>query len=393
MKRLPDIAVIKGGKVIFPDRVKEKDILIKDGVIECTDHSGEIPEGAEIIDAHNMYVAPGFVEIHIHGGGGYDFMDCTDEAFEKISEIHRSHGITSMLPTAVSCGADALTELFDVYRRVIKKKMKTRFLGIHLEGPFISDAMRGAQNPRHIRKPTEYETDELMECGGDIIKMCTAAPELDGAEYMAETMKKHDITLSVGHSNGTFGDVEKAMRMGFGHITHLYSNTPGIRKINQTVYAGIPEAAYYFDKMHIELIGDGHHVPAEVLRLALKLKGADKINITSDAMRAAGTDVKESYLGEIKPENRVVIEDGVAKLPDRSYFAGSIATGDVMLKWLVNKCEISICDAVKMLSLSPAKIICEDKNIGSIEKGKLSDILLIDEHLDVKKVIMGRKEL
>ena len=110
-------------------------------------------------------------------------------------------------------------------------------------------------------------------------------------------------------------------------------------------------------------------------------------------MRAAGTDVCESYLGEIKPENRVIIEDGVAKLPDRSYFAGSIATGDVMLKWLVKKCEISICDAVKMLSLSPAKIIGEDKNIGSIEKGKLSDILLIDEQLDIKNVIMGQKEL
>lgn len=388
---MPDITVIKGGKVIFPDRVKENDIIIKGGIIECTDHSGEIPEGAEIIDANNMYVAPGFVEIHVHGGGGYDFMDCTDEAFEKISEIHRNHGVTSLLPTAVSCGADDLTELFDVYRRVIKKKTKTRFLGIHLEGPFISDAMRGAQNHRYIRKPSEYETDKLMECGGDIIKMCTAASELDGAEYMAETMKKHNITLSVGHSNGTFGDIEKAMRMGFGHITHLYSNTPGIRKINQTVYAGIPEAAYYFDEMHIELIGDGHHVPAEVLRLALKLKGADKINITSDAMRAAGTDVKDSYLGEIKPENRVIIEDGVAKLPDRSYFAGSIATGDVMLKWLVNKCGISICDAVKMLSLSPAAVVGEDKKIGSIEKGKLADILLIDESLDVKKVIIGQK--
>lgn len=387
------ITIIQGGKVIFPDSVKESDILIKDGIIECTDYCGEIPEGAEIIDAHNMYVAPGFVEIHIHGGGGYDFMDCTAEAFEKISEIHQSHGITSMLPTAVSCGADDLTELFDLYRRVIKKKTKTRFLGIHLEGPFISDAMRGAQNPRHIRKPSEYETDKLMECGKDIIKMCTAAPELEGIEYLARTMQKQNITLSVGHSNATFKDIENAMRLGFRHITHLYSNTPGIRKINQTVYAGIPEAAYYLDQMHIELIGDGHHVPAEVLRLALKLKGADKINITSDAMRAAGTDVCESYLGKIKPENRVIIEDGVAKLPDRSYFAGSIATGDVMLKWLVKKCEISICDAVKMLSLSPAKIIGEDKNIGSIEKGKLSDILLIDERLDIKNVIMGQKEI
>ena len=184
------VTIIKGGKVIFSDSIKENDILIKDGKIECTDYRGEIPEGAKIIDAHNMYVAPGFVEIHIHGGGGYDFMDCTAEAFEKISEIHRSHGITSMLPTAVACGYDALEEMLFVYRSVLKKNTKTRFLGIHLEGPFISDAMRGAQNPRHIKKPSEYETDRLMECGKDIIKMCTAAPELEGIEYLARKMQK-----------------------------------------------------------------------------------------------------------------------------------------------------------------------------------------------------------
>lgn len=382
-----DLTVIRGGRVIFPDKVKKTNILISDGKIECADFSFEIPPGAKVIDAENMYVAPGFVEIHIHGGGGYDFMDCTEESFKKISEIHYSHGITSMLPTAVACSSEDLEKLFSVYRTVKGNETKARFLGIHLEGPFISDAMRGAQNPRYIRKPTEYETDRLLECGKDIIKMCTAAPELEGMEYLAKRMIRHGITLSVGHSNATFADIKKAMNMEFFHITHLYSNTPGIRKINQTVYAGIPEAAYFYDQMRIELIGDGHHVPSEVLNLALKLKGADRINITSDAMRGAGTDAKESYLGEIKPENRVIIEDGVAKLPDRSYYAGSIALGDVMLKWLCNTCGVNICDAVKMLSLSPASVIGEEKNIGSIENGKYADIILLDEKLDVKKVL------
>ena len=134
--------------------------------------------------------------------------------------------------------------------------------------------------------------------------------------------------------------------MGFSHITHLYSNTPECEKINQVVCAGLLEAAYLYD-FDIELIGDGHHVAKEVLALALKVKGADKINLTSDAMRAAGTDAAESYLGEIAPENRVIIEDGVAKLPDRSFFAGSIATGDIMLKWAVRDCSVSVCDASK----------------------------------------------
>ena len=174
-------------------------------------------------------------------------------------------------------------------------------------------------------------------------------------------------------------------------MTHLYSNTPSVRKINQVVYAGLLEAAYLYD-FDIELIGDGHHVAKEVLQLALKLKGADRINMTSDAMRAAGTNADESWLGEILPENRVIIEDGVAKLPDRSFFAGSIATGDVMLKWAVNTCGINICDASKMLSKTPARVIGESRK-GVIRRGADADIIFADRNLDIKRVFTGGREI
>ena len=378
---------ITGGLVVFPDKIKESTLVIDNGKIIDTDYHGEIPQNAEIIDAREKYVMPGFVEIHLHGGGGYDFTDATVEAFEKISETHRIHGVTSFMPTTVSCEDAALEKLFNTYRKAKEKDTKMHYLGIHLEGPFISHEMKGAQNPNCIKKPTVYETDKLLELGSDIIKMCTAAPELDGIDYMAQQMQRNNIVMSSGHSNATFEDIEKARSFGFRHITHMYSNTPSVRKINQIVHAGVLEAAYFYDDIKIELIGDGHHVPAEVLQLALKIKGADNINITSDAMRAAGTDVKESYLGEIKEENRVIIEDGVAKLPDRSFFAGSIATGDTMLKWLINKCNVSLNDAAKMLSLTPASIVGENKKIGSIEKGKYADIILLNDNLDVVEVV------
>ncbi len=381
------IKFVKGDKVVFPDKVREATLVIENGKITDTDYHGEIPENAQVIDARGKYVMPGFVEIHLHGGGGYDFTDATVEAFEKISEVHRKYGVTSFMPTTVSCEDNALENLFDTYRKAKQKDTKMRYLGIHLEGPFISLEMKGAQNPNCIKAPTPYETDRLLEMGSDIIKMCTAAPELDGMNYMAQQMLKNNIVLSSGHSNATFDDIKKARDMGFHHITHMYSNTPSVRKINQIVRAGILEAAYFYDDIRIELIGDGHHVPAEVLKLALKIKGADKINITSDAMRGAGTDSKESYLGEIKEENRVIIEDGVAKLPDRSFFAGSIATGQVMLKWLINECGVSLCDASRMLSLTPATIVGENKVIGSIEKGKCADIILLNEQLDIVDVL------
>jgi len=383
---------IKDGTVVTPQGEIKSTVVINNGKIADCDYRGEIPDGAKVISAKDMYIAPGIIDVHMHGGGGFDFMDATEEAFEEIARVHSSHGITSVMPSTVACGREAFDKLCGLYRKAAGRALDINFLGLHLEGPFISFAMKGAQNPRYIRNPSKEEVDYLMDNAGDIIKMCTAAPEIDGIEYMARQMKKKNITLSSGHSDGVFEDLKKARDMGFNHITHLYSNTPGVRKINQVVHAGILEAAYYFDDVGIELIGDSKHVAKETLRLAVKIKGTDKINITTDAMRAAGTKVSESYLGEIKPENRVIVEDGVAKLPDRSFFAGSIATGDVMVKWLVNTCKIPLSDAFTMLSLTPARLAGVGDSKGSIEKGKDADIIILDKNFDVVKVIIGKTE-
>mgnify|MGYP004697091453 FL=1 len=378
---------ITGGKVISSEKCNSSSIVIENGkVVEILPSSVKVENG-EIIDANGMYVMPGFVEIHAHGGGGFDFMDASATAFDEIAAAHLRHGTTSILPTTVACSIESMEKLFDIYREE-NGRAKINMLGLHLEGPYISYEMKGAQNPKFVRSPSKAEIDRLIDKNGDIIRMCTAAPELDGIEYMAKRMADKNIVLSVGHSNGTCEDARIARELGFTHITHLYSNTPGVRKINQVVYAGILEAAYLYD-FDVELIGDGHHVAKDVLQLALKYKGSDKINLTSDAMRAAGTNVKESYLGEKRPDNRVIIEDSVAKLPDRSFFAGSIATGDTMLKWAVNTCGIDICEASKMLSTTPARIIGETGK-GEIRRGADADIIVVNEKLNIERVfVMG----
>lgn len=380
--------LIKGADVVLPDSCKKCSVLIANGKIAAI-----LPENsaadAEIINADGMYMLPGFVEIHAHGGGGFDFADGTEEAFKAVCGAHLSHGTTSVAPTLVSMSDESMYRFFDIYR-AMKPKIGINLLGIHLEGPFISPEMKGAQNPAYIHSPDKREVDRLADTAGDIISLCTAAPETSGAEYMAKRMKECGSVLSIGHSNATCAQAKKGFDMGFSHITHLYSNTPGVRKINQVVCAGLLEAAYLYD-FDIELIGDGHHVAKEVLALALKVKGADKINLTSDAMRAAGTDAAESYLGEIAPENRVIIEDGVAKLPDRSFFAGSIATGDIMLKWAVRDCGVHVCDASKMLSATPARIIGAKKK-GSIVCGYDADLILTDKEFNVNKIFVNGVE-
>lgn len=375
---------ITSGQLVTCDKITEGSLVIQNGKIVEVGYKGEIPYEAKVIDAQGMYVMPGFVEIHAHGGGGCDFMDGTVEAFNTIAKLHKSHGTTTILPTTVACSTESMLKMFDTYRMALTGEKIINYGGLHLEGPFISHEMRGAQNPDFVRCPTKNEVDTLLHYGGDIIRKCTVAPEIDGVDYLTDELRKRNIALSIGHSNGVYSDVEAAYRMGYCHITHMYSNTPSVRKINQVMYAGIIEAAYSIDEMCVEFIGDGHHLPKEVLKMALKIKGADRINLTSDAMRAAGTDVLESFLGECREENRVIIEDGVAKLPDRSYYAGSITTGDKMLRWAVNDCGVSICDAVKMLSLTPANIVGLSAQKGSLEVGKDADIVIADKDLNVK---------
>lgn len=375
---------ITNGQIVTRDSITAGSLVIENGKILEVGYKGEIPKGAKVIDAWGKYVLPGFVELHAHGGGGCDFMDGTVEAFNTVAQLHRSHGTTTILPTTVACSTESMLKMFETYREALSGKKIINYSGLHLEGPFISQEMRGAQNPAFVRCPSREEVDTLLGFGGDIIRKCTVAPEIEGVDYLTDELRKRNIALSIGHSNGTYADVEAAYNMGYCHITHMYSNTPSVRKINQVVYAGIIEAAYSIDGMCIEFIGDGHHLPKEVLKMALKIKGADKINLTSDAMRAAGTEVAESFLGECREENRVIIEDGVAKLPDRSYYAGSITTGDKMLRWAVNDCGVSICDAAKMLSLTPAKIIGLSADKGSLEPGKDADIVFADKELNVE---------
>lgn len=378
--------LIKNAKVIADEKIIKSDILIKDDKIIDTAFIGEIPEGCQVINAENKYVSAGFIDIHLHGGGGYDFMDCTREAFCKISETHLLNGTTTLVPTAVSSTFENILKLIQTYKDAIN--LCPNFYGIHLEGPYISKNQKGAHKEHLLHSPTAEEIELLIKEGKGVIKRITAAPELDNMEYFAKKMLENGISLAVGHSDATSDIALKAFKNGFSHVTHLYSATPGVRKINQVVKAGIIEAAYLDDNVTVELIADGKHAAVDALKLAVKIKGTDKVALVTDALRPAGTDVKESYLGEKVPENRVIIEDGVAKLPDRSSFAGSIATSSMILERGVNHYGLTLADTVKMLTQTPAKIL-GIKNKGKIEKDYIADIVIFDENYKIHNVILN----
>ena len=278
---------------------------------------------------------------------------------------------------------------FEVFR-AFKKQSKYANIaqGLHLEGPFISPKMCGAQRLDLIIEPTEKEIS-VLKSNSDIISRISCAPEVNGVNEMVKKLIPYGVQFSMGHTNATYEQAEEAVDNGFTSITHMYSATSGFHKVDQRVHIGVTQAGYGIDQIYPELIGDGCHVPKELLRLVLRFKGKEKVCLVTDAMRASGTDVKESYLGKICPENRVIIDDGVAKLPDKSSFAGSIGTMDRAFKFAVKNAGIDMMSASEITSLTPAKLMKIDDKKGSIEIGKDADFVLLDNELNVVNVIVA----
>lgn len=378
-----------GGKILLKEGLcADKAVITADGIIQDIVAADAVDRyaNAERIDLNGNFLLPGFIDIHVHGGGGADFMDGSVSAMLLAAETHLRHGTTTIFPTTMSAGFDKIEKTVLNYRQLSACEEASDILGgLHLEGPFINPKMGGAQRRDLIYPPTE-EMIKAIRRNSDAIARISCAPEIANVLEMAEKLAPFGIQFSLGHTAATYEQAELAVRAGFTSVTHLYSATSGFQKIDQKVHIGVTQAGYGIDELYVELIADGCHVPKELLRLVYRLKGADKICLVTDAMRAAGTNVTESFLGEICTENRVIIDDGVAKLPDKSSFAGSIATMDKAFRFAVCDVGLPIEDVSKMMSLNQAKLMKIDRKKGSIEKGKDADFVVLDDGFNVAGV-------
>ncbi len=382
---------IFNGNILTPYRIiKNGTIIVTDGQIsEVSAGDIEAPDAVEI-DAKGNYISPGFIDIHIHGGGGYDFMDGTEEAFLKIAEIHAKYGTTSMVPTTLTSEKEDLLKTLDIYESANRNNLKgSQFLGMHLEGPYFALSQRGAQDPRYIRNPDPKEYEEVLAYSSSIARW-SAAPELPGAIEFGKRLREKGILAAVAHTDAIYEEVLEAYENGYSLATHLYSAMSGVTRRNAFRYAGTIESAFLLD-MDVEIIADGVHLPAPLLKLIYKIKGADKTALITDAMRAAGMPEGESVLGPLKTGLKVIVEDGVAKLPDRTSFAGSVSTADRLVRTMIQKADISLLEAVRMITVTPARIMNADDKKGSLVTGKDADIVIFDENINVKfTLVQGR---
>ena len=384
--------VITNCKIVTPDEIIEDKALAFDGRISGIVSS--IPGDATVINAGGGYVLPGFVDIHVHGGGGYDFLDSAPEAISNILKTHAKHGTTSLLATTLTCPDEILCRGIEAVGNAVQSGVEggSELLGIHLEGPYFSSAAKGAQAITEQKLPDLDELENWRRLSKNHIVRIDAAPELPEMDVLAKWAKDNGVLASIGHSGANAETAIEYLGKGFTHITHLYCSTTTEHKEGQVVHGGIIEAAYLCDDFTVELIGDGKHIPKETMLLCFKIKGASKTALITDAMRAAGTDVQRSVLGEIETGTPVMIEDGVAKLLDRSSFAGSVATMDVCFKTAL-RYGVPICDAAKSCSLTPAGIIGVADRKGSLEPGKDADILIFDSEFNLKKVFVRGNEI
>jgi N-acetylglucosamine-6-phosphate deacetylase len=284
--------ILRNGTLITPIRtIKNGGIVIEEGkIVSIFDKNTDIKFDVldRVIDVRGHYISPGFIDIHSHGGFGYDYLDGTVESIIKASEGHMKYGATSIVPTISSAPLDKMLLVLDSFKEAKKRaKSGPNLLGIHLEGPYFSLEEKGAQDPKIIRKPNKEEYLKILNHRNDILRW-SIAPEVEGALELGKILTERGILCSAGHTNALYKDMLRAFESGFTHITHLYSGTSTVRRINAFRYSGVVESAYLIDEMTVEIIADGKHLPESLLKLVYKIKGSDKTCLITDSIRAAG---------------------------------------------------------------------------------------------------------
>ncbi len=372
----------KNAKVVFPDSIRDLVVATDEGkIIDITEHFEERPED-EVIDCKGLYLAPGFVDVHVHGGGNKSAMSENPDDIVAMAEAHLKYGTTSIVPTTLAAPVEQLKGVVNSIKTASEKSKKANILGVHLEGPYISMQYKGAQSPENILNPTTNPPDELFEVW-DKILMMGAAPECDGVLDLGDKLRSRGIVPSVAHSAASFEQVEEAVKHGFADVTHIYNACSSCFKTGLFRNAGVVEAGLYMDALTVQTIADLRHLPQGLLKLIYKCKGDDGMYLITDGLEFAASDIKENTVYTQENGIKVIYEDRVMKLADGSALAGSVATLSDCVRNMYKCIGVPLYSAVKMASLTPATVVGYGDRKGKIQKGYDADLILFDDEINV----------
>lgn len=375
---------IINGRILTPQGWLEGgSVIVEDGKIAEVSNNNFAIEGAEIIDAKGCDIVPGGIEMHVHGGGGRDFMEGEEEAFRVAVDAHMQYGTTSIFPTLSSSTVPMIEKACETCTKLMAEP-DSPILGLHLEGPYFNPKQAGAQIPEWIKAPVKEEYEYLLE-KWPCLKRWDEAPELEGSHEFIKCCCKHGVLPSIGHTRAKYDEVAAANELGMTHATHFYNAMPVVYKNREFKETGTVESIFALENMTVEMIADGIHVPPVMLRMIYQIKGVERTALITDALACAASKDDTAF------DPRVVLEDGVCKLADRSALAGSIATMDRLVRTCVQQAGIPMEDACRMISETPAKIMGVYDRKGSLEKGKDADIIFFDKAQELMFVMqMGR---
>ncbi|MBQ9086967.1 MAG: amidohydrolase family protein [Clostridia bacterium] len=374
---------IKSSRIILGNSITEGFVYFSDEKILAVTKE-ELPYDAEY-DVGNSYVSPGLIDLHTHGGGGYDFIDGEEEVLRG-AQFHLSHGTTSLCPTISAAPFATMAKAVDYVAGAKQRpERKPNLLGAHLEGPYLSAEQCGAQCPDFITPPIPEDYEPLLARHARHIARWTYAPESDPDGRFCRTLKQYGVLPSAGHTNAIYDEMKVAMEAGCSLVTHLYSCTSTVTRDHGFRRLGVIETALLRDDLYAEIIADGKHLPADLVRLILKAKGSDRVILITDSLALAGTSVTTGRM----VNTDFIIEDGVCKLADRSAFAGSIASADVLIRFMIQEVGVGLTEAVKMMTKTPAALFKLPK--GVLAPGMDADIIVFDDDIRVSHVfVMGQ---
>jgi N-acetylglucosamine-6-phosphate deacetylase len=373
----PGRLALVNGRVIVPDAVLTgKALLIEDGRILGISDAAALGSETATLDVGGRYIAPGLIDIHIHGAVGHSFNEVSDDAWAAITGETVARGVNSLLATLGTASVSNLAaclQLGDTWTR--QRQQGSQVIGVHLEGPYFSYEQRGAQDPQHLRTPDDGSADQLLEHHESMCIM-SFAPELPGALALTARLTELGIVAAAGHSSAQDSDIAAAMQAGLKHTIHIWSGQSTTIREGPWRKPGLLEATLSFDGLTAEMISDGKHLPPTLMKLAYKCLGPDRLCVISDATNGAGLpDGTVFQMGDMTYD----IHDGVAMLLDRTSFAGSSTLLNEMIVVLTQQVNLPLHEVVRMASLTPARVIGVDDRKGSLAAGKDADVAIFND--------------
>lgn len=372
-----DRFALVNGRVVTTHTVEsDKAVVVDCSTIAAIVPTGDLDDDIERLDVGGRLITPGLIDIHTHGALGHTFNEPTVEAYGVITRENARRGVTSLLATPATAPIANLVDCLEFSRAwMAAEREGAQVLGVHLEGPYFDLAQAGAQDPANVRNPDDGTVDQLLE-HRDVIRMISYAPELPGALELTDRLAELDIVPAAGHSSAKEGEIVAAIEHGLRHMIHIWSAQSTTVREGPWRVPGMLEVSLTYDDLTVEMISDNKHLPPTLMKLAYKCIGPDRLCLISDATSGAGlAEGSRFHMGEMAYE----VHDGVGMMFDRSCFAGSTTLLNQMIPVLIDVVGIPLAEAIRMASLTPARVIGVDNRKGSLQAGKDADIVLFNE--------------